>query len=101
MAIWGAIILDVVEQAVRDLEDSLIGNVLVGSSNERRQVSTIRQTEITAAKRTHWMPNLMPLNRLGSLSTSCSFTARFVDASVAMLGALVNFEVEIGLLRGS
>ena len=53
MAIWGAIILDIVKQAVRDLEDSLIGNVLVGSSNEKRQVSAVRQTEIMAAKQTH------------------------------------------------
>lgn len=50
MAIRCPIVFDVVKQAIRDLEYSLIGNILVGSSKGRIQVSGVQQTEITAAK---------------------------------------------------
>lgn len=83
MAIWGAIILDVVKQAVRDLEDSLIGNVLVGLNAKFDALESLRQL----------------IHKLLLYGTLCGRVGSHSGRDCKLRGG--DWAGEIGLFRGS
>lgn len=81
MAVGRAVIFNIIEESVGHFEDGLVGDVLVGPG--RRRVSTESSPGALVQPGTHWIPNLMPLKRLGSLSTSCCLTGPSVELAMA------------------
>lgn len=64
-----AVLLNIIQQAIRDLEHSLVHNV-ASRPDQLASVSSVDEGRIT-----YWIPNLSSLNLFGILSTTCSFTA--------------------------
>ena len=64
-----AVLLNIIQQAIRDLEHSLVHNV-ASRPDQLVCISSIDEGRIT-----YWIPNLSSLNLFGILSTTCSFTA--------------------------
>lgn len=90
MAIWRAVILNVVEQTVGNFENSLVGNILIGPNGGCKVSLEIQDKSgdhATTGSQTHWIPNLMPLNRFGNLSTSCCLTGLSADVATAIFGS--------------
>lgn len=81
-SVWDrfAILLDIIEHAIRNLEDSLVYNIARGPKLLVKVILYRKSRCII----TYWTPNLSSLKRLGILSTTCSFTAGPLERTGSM-----------------
>lgn len=103
MAVGRAVVLDIVQQSVRNFEHSLICNILIRSVQESISIDIIwLRAAYDSLVLAYCMPNLMPLKCLGSLSTNCCLLG--LSAEIAMIAVTQeSYNVigdRLGVVRG-
>ena len=83
-----SVVVDIIEHALGNLQHTLVDDILVGPDEEQRLESReCWERQVLHSSNTHWIPNLIPLKRLGRLSTSCSLV-ELTNAACAILSPL-------------